>query len=391
MPLWPVQLQPWTGNNLKRIVPVEVLVELDEPLTFTFRDTSHVLLLAHLCSQDEQALRYVVAPTTQQIVDQLKSGARTIIGALDQPIVWLMDLGSGATVTNAWVGTLADLPSHVLPASEVMLLSSLTPMIRLRATGPLISPGSLPARVVKTLVGGAENSVRSLTNYVTGRDQAGRPPAAYRTLYQLQAQQFAFRSFEVAFRPVDPTSGQLVEDPRANQVVGEVERLLSIGLQWVLTGEMATRNVDERQAILEAVKELSPPQGSPIERMEVSGRVVSSVFARDFPKLTKNTRQLAGSAIGDMRRGKALPDYVVRAGRVGAVDRDNRRVTVRNATENDITFDFEIDFLDDILDALNTQTNVSTVAARFVGTLWLVAIERLDDARPPRGDQHSVE
>ena len=56
MPLWPVQLQPWLGNNLRKVVPVEVLVELDEPLTFTFKDESGALLLAHLCSQDENAL-----------------------------------------------------------------------------------------------------------------------------------------------------------------------------------------------------------------------------------------------------------------------------------------------------------------------------------------------
>jgi hypothetical protein len=293
MPLRPVQLQPWLGNNFRKVVPDEVLVELDEPLTFTFRDESGALLIAHLCSQSESALRYIVAPTTPQIVDQLKSGARSVIGALDQPMVWLMDIGADAVVINVWVGALSALPPRVMPSSDVMLRADLAPMMRLRATGPLISPGSLPARVVKSLVGGAENSVRWLTNYVTGRDQAGRPPEAHRTLYQLQAQQFAFRSFEVAFRPVDPASGQLVQDPRANQVVREVERLLSIGLRWVLTGEMATENAEERQAILEAVKELSPPQGSPIERIEVSGRVVPSVEATDFPKLTKNTRQLA--------------------------------------------------------------------------------------------------
>jgi len=360
------------------------LAELDEPLTFTFNDESGALLLAHLCSHDENILRYIVAPTTRQIVDQLKSGARAIFGALDQPMVWLMDVGIDAAVTDVWVGTLGGLPPRVLPAPDVMLYAHLEPMIRLRATGPLITPGSLPARVVKSLVGGAENSVRWLTNYVTGRDQAGRPPEAHRTLYQLQAQQFAFRSFEIAFRPVDPTSGQLVQDPRATEVVREVERLLAIGLQWVLTGEMATDNLEERQAILEAVKELSPPQGSPIERVEVSGRVVPSLEPSGSPKLTKNTRQLAGSAIGDMRRGKALPEYVVRAGRVGAVDRDNGKVTVRNTTEHDITFDFEPDFLDDVLDALNTQANVSTVAARFSGTLWLVVIERLDDTPAPR-------
>ncbi len=318
----------------------------------------------------------MVAPTTDEIIDQLKSGARTIIAALDQPIVWLMDVASDAKVVKIWVGNLKAIPRAVLPASDVMLYAHLTPMIRLRATGNLIEPGSLPARVVKSLVGGAENAVRWLTNHVTGEGKLGRPAESHR-LYQLRAQPFAFRSFEVAFRPVDPSSGQLIQDQKTIDVVREVERLLSLGLRWVQTGELDATDEAERQAILEAMKELSPSQGSPIEWIDVSGRVVSTA---DMPKLSKTTRQLAGSAIGHIRRGRALPEYVVRAGRVEAVDVGKTTVTVRNNIEQDVTFRFEPDFLDAVLDALNTQADVSTVAARFGDELWLVVIEPLDDA-----------
>lgn len=382
MPLWPVQLPVWRGENIRQVDPLELLVELDEPLTFTFRDSNGALLLAHLCSQGDDRLRYVVAPTNSRIVEQLKSGARSIIAALDQPMIWLVDVGASAKATEIWAGTLYDLPPRVLPASDVMLYAHLTPMLRLRAMGRLIEPGSLPARVVRSLVGGAENAVRWLTNYVTDRDEPGRPPEGHRSLYQLQAQQFAFRSFEVAFRPVDPSSGQLIQDNRAREVIREVERLLSLGLNWVQTGELASQNQQERQAIFEAVKELSPTQGSPIESVEVGGRVAPSV-AEERPRLTKTTRRLAGEAAGNIRTGRAVPDYVVRAGRIGAVDVDARTATVRNRSDEDVTFRFEIEFLDDVLDALNTQSNVSTVGARISGNLWLVAIERLSDSLHP--------
>lgn len=385
MPLWQVHLHEWTGGTFRQVTPLEILVEFDQPLTFTFRDVSGTLLLAHLASYDDELSRYVVAPTTEEIIDQLKSGARAILAALDQPIVWLIDVTPDGKVAKAWVGSLRGIPVKVLPAPDVMLYAHLAPMIRLRAIGKLIEPGSLPARVVKSLVGGTENAVRWLTNHVTGEGKPGRPANSHRSLYQLQAQQFAFRSFEVAFRPVDPSSGELIRDQEAVNVVREVERLLSLGLQWVQTGELDTKDDAERQAILEAMKELSPPQGSPIERVEVSGRVVSDPDPNNAPKLSKNTRQLAGSAVGELRRGRALPEYVVRAGRIEAVDRGKFTVTIRNNVEQDATFRFELEFLDDVLDALNTQVDVSTVAAHADGELWLVVIESLGDASSSSG------
>ena len=79
-----------------------------------------------------------------------------------------------------------------------------------------------------------------------------------------------------------------------------------------------------------------------------------------------------------------MPDYVVRAGRIGAVDIDAGTATTRNQSDVDVTFHFEPEFLDDVLDALNTQSQVSTVAARLDGGLWLVAIEPLSDSPHPK-------
>lgn len=385
MPLWQVQLQEWTGGTIKQVEPLEMLVEFDQPLTFTFKDENGTLLLAHLVSQSDELSRYIVAPTTDQIVTQLKSGARAIIAALDQPILWLIDIAADAKVAKAWVGNLKGIPSAVLPAPDVMLYAHLAPMIRLRATGKLIEPGSLPARVVKSLVGGTENAVRWLTNYVTGEGKPGRPAESHRSLYQLQAQQFAFRSFEVAFRPVDPASGQLIQDQNAIDVVREVERLLTLGLNWVQTGELNAKDDAERQAILEAMKELSPPQGSPIERIDVSGRVVSDPNPNNAPRLSKNTRQLAGSSIGKLQKGKALPDYVVQAGRIVQAHYDNQKATVKNSRDEEVEFDFEENFRDEVMDAFYAQVAVSIVAVRNASGLWLVALEPLDEASTSSG------
>ncbi len=50
MSLWQVQLREWSGGTIKQVEPLEVLVEFDQPLTFTFRDETGTLLLTHLLS-----------------------------------------------------------------------------------------------------------------------------------------------------------------------------------------------------------------------------------------------------------------------------------------------------------------------------------------------------
>lgn len=121
MPLWDVTAPHWNGQNFTQVKPLEVLAELDEPLTFTFADSNGSLMLAHLCSEGAGRLRYIVAPTTFRIVHDLKTAARSIREALDQPIVWLLDLGAEAMVCDAWVTTLSGLPEGVVPAPDVLL------------------------------------------------------------------------------------------------------------------------------------------------------------------------------------------------------------------------------------------------------------------------------
>lgn len=123
MPLWDAKLPCWNGGNFNAVTPLEVLAELDEPLTFTFMDSNGSLMLAHLCSEGMDRLRYVVAPTSLPIVHELKTGVRSIRQALDQPIVWLLDVGVNAAVLEAWVTTLGGLPDNVVPVADVMLYS----------------------------------------------------------------------------------------------------------------------------------------------------------------------------------------------------------------------------------------------------------------------------
>jgi DNA-binding beta-propeller fold protein YncE len=110
-------------ERLGSMAPVEVLYEFDGPLVFTTTASSGRKLLAYASfsvdEDSEQAgyTRYVIAPTSDKILDSLKKGTCTLYEALDQSMLWAADIAySGAVVRLAELGQLSDVPSTCLPA-----------------------------------------------------------------------------------------------------------------------------------------------------------------------------------------------------------------------------------------------------------------------------------
>jgi len=110
-----------------KIEPQDVLVDYDGPITFTFRDEVGGLMLAHSVGADGELVRFVVAPANPATVAGLKPGAISVRAALDQPVIWLLDIAADGTVASQWTGALSSIPSEVIPAEGVMLLPSLGP------------------------------------------------------------------------------------------------------------------------------------------------------------------------------------------------------------------------------------------------------------------------
>jgi hypothetical protein len=116
---------PWT--------PGEVLYEFDGPKTFTLKDRQGELCLAHWCDEDEKAARFLIVPTSPRLVARLKQGATSLREALDQPRLWIADVGHTGEVQGAWSIQEDDLPSDVLPAPGTKLLATLE---REKVSGP---------------------------------------------------------------------------------------------------------------------------------------------------------------------------------------------------------------------------------------------------------------
>src|SRR6185437_1580944 len=121
MPLWPIKSQPLQQTPFERIVPDETLLEFNGASTFTFRDRNGTTMLAHFCDDEDERLRYFVAPTSDSILSRLKAGDLSIRAALDQPLAWLADVDRQGVVLTAWQTRISLVPQDALPAPDVIL------------------------------------------------------------------------------------------------------------------------------------------------------------------------------------------------------------------------------------------------------------------------------
>lgn len=100
--------------------PVDVLYDFDGPRIFTAASNDGEVLCC-LVDTDDTIDRYIVAPTSQVIIERLKQGLCTVRAALAQPWVWVIDVSDDSVITDGWQCDFADIPEDVLPAARAML------------------------------------------------------------------------------------------------------------------------------------------------------------------------------------------------------------------------------------------------------------------------------
>jgi hypothetical protein len=332
------------------ISPTEILAEYEEALTFTFLDNAQNLMLAHLAATETDCLRYVVAPTSEAVIGRLKTGAISIRRALEQNLLWVVDVQRDGQIVKCWSQKFSDLPTDAVPDPDVMLYPELEPMIRLRATGNAISPGTIPTATVRSAVAGVENAVRKLTDYIRQKLPAGRPSEGHRQFYRLEVQEIAFGSLSIAFRSVKPPA-ELIESVEHANVISRIEDMLVRGLKWSQTGESPSGDIAEAEAIFEAIREISPGRGATAEVVEVSGRVADK--AHGLVRLTRSTRELATDTIKNYRIQLRAPDFVTSLGVVREADKDASSFRLRNRPDQlpELNFFFSDEQADDVMDA----------------------------------------
>lgn len=114
---WGICGPPVDVATFGRFEVVEELVYYDGPRIFTAKCALGYVLW-FLADYDEKMLRYIVVPTDPDTMEKLKNCSMPLLQALDHPVVWFFDVDHDENPVAAWKGTLADVPSDMLPDED---------------------------------------------------------------------------------------------------------------------------------------------------------------------------------------------------------------------------------------------------------------------------------
>lgn len=330
--------------------PSRILIEYDGPRFFGAR-LEHLGLdvLAFFCEEADQLIRYLVVPTTAEIIEGLEAGSLTVRDSLTRTSSrpWLVDIdATDWTVREAVAVEATDLPDGYLPKPHLMLRTELQPLLTMRLEGPELSRGSTPRDAALHAFRNVPEALKRLLDYMLERGtRTGRPRGFLRALYGLPAQRFSFSSFEVAFRR--PDAGALDREA-AQEAIRELTSLFEKTLIEA-SGTKTDADEEERRALLEAAYKLAPPTRGIVHSVKFGGAMVGR-NARHVV-LTRKTRTRIRRAMQEFERPSEPLSYFNLEGRVGDIDFDALTLELRNVTGSTlekVTVHFEPDFLDEV-------------------------------------------
>jgi hypothetical protein len=229
--------------------------------------------------------------------------------------------------------------------------------------------GAAATRAIRSVIDGAESALRKVMIHVEGTVDE----------YDLQAQQLAFNSIEMAFQPVPKgqSDWQLFES--RDEVLPVVSGLFIEGFKWL--GSNGTHKLKKRdeKIVLAAIRELTPTQGGPFTSIEVSGRVVPDGIK--VPLTVDSRRQLTA------RIRMPKPGDIKKIGRIRKIDIDQKTFDLRDLqmsrkTPSSFVFIFDEEHRADVYRHLEAEdyVQVSGSLEKSTGRYRLVD---LIDAPPP--------
>jgi len=103
--------------------PVEVLLEYDAPLVFTFRDVSGSLGLAYLSEPEPGgSTLYLLVPISDSLLSEIVQGLLPIRRAFNDR-VWVASVDESGQVTQLVCENASDLASRYLPSESLRIFS----------------------------------------------------------------------------------------------------------------------------------------------------------------------------------------------------------------------------------------------------------------------------
>lgn len=379
--MWDFAGEEVTWPRIDHLRPEHVLDEYDGPRLFTLRAEGGLLLLAYQCAEDATGERFLLVPAGPDLIDAIERNDIPLRTALLRAgWAWIVDRRRDGGCSPLRRVDAASLPATALPAEDAYLSPTEPPFLHLRLSGPAMGQHHVSASIVRQALTAASDALRLLVGQAQSeRPAGGRPPEAFRRLYDLPATGFAFGSFSITFASPQSVGQGGLDDPAILEVVGT---LLRRGLAWASAAEDAAPGADaEWRSIVEALAKLAPPLRGSVSEVEVGGALVASGggptrLTQAAAERIRAARKLLASA----RTSRTLE------GQVREFDKDKLTFILRDAAGGTLgSVSFSEQHYDDVWTAFDTDRKVVIIADPFPSgqTLDLVSISFVEPASPP--------
>jgi hypothetical protein len=312
-------------STLGTLDPVEVLIDIDGPRLFIARSLAGDELLAYHAEETDTELAWIVVPTDASTMAHLRAGDLPLRDALRQPWVWIVTQAVTGEVLRTSRVSFADIPNECLPTIGATLVERPTPLLVVRAVGPMLTDREVPASVVRRVIDGAMHAMKALVEHALDVvPSEGRPTERLRRYYDLPTQRISFGSLEVAFG--DPfATGEAPLLPRDQQALDRSSQILRRGIEAIQGAEpMDGAPLNAELGIsLDALSGLLPPGSGAIEEVYLGGRLVAGPTQR-------LTREHASRARRIARRTLPMTEPVQVQGLIRELDKDALTFIVRS-------------------------------------------------------------
>jgi hypothetical protein len=281
----------------------------------------------------------------------------------------------------------SELPEDALPETDVMLWSSLEPVLTIRLEGPEILEGSVPAAALSQAADIAARAFKPLFEWAARElrtDTSGRPPDWLRQLYAMRTQRVVYGSLEVSFRgiPLEAASQTSLdlpsqERPSLRDIQQAAWTALREGLAWATTNDHALlpdHDQAKSMAMLETLKRLAPAFDGPVTAVQLRGPMLGKMDQQ--VALDRHAARRIRSAFNGLRQRHEVQLRVF-SGRIRELDLDKLTFILRSPDEasGDVSLTLEDDRLLEVAREAHYQQLQVSVAARSEDRKSWVATE----------------
>ena len=319
----------------------ETLYEYDEPLIFS-GSFGPLRCLFLKISETSGLSTFVATEVSSGVIDHLKGGRISVLGALDSDDYWVLSSDSSSDQIRYWKVQRSELPDRFLPKSGRALYHWLGSapdsvvqaegLLSLKFRGPELSDAGMPLGKLKALIDQSYTSMRRLLTPISLLNSRG-------STFDIEVAPVKFASLLVSARsPVLNAASILRRDPAADvdKIEGEFyekANVLSKKLQEYSevrgTNQFNERYATENLHFLLSILDLLPDEGGFLSSTEINARGSNGVSIVSFDKdQASEVREIISIA---------TDKTVEEVGLVGGFIQKSQTVRLRSARGKEVT------------------------------------------------------